>query len=203
MYLCSKNNTRLVRKYATKLPSQHKTGGQSAQRFERLRDEKIESYVKKIIDIMIEIYTKNGKFAYANIIIAGCGLIKNNLCNHAQFEKYFAQCYEILAVAEVTDTTINGILLSVKDSANADTNFVRTFRQKLEQEEFIDTVVFGTANVLEAFDANLLRECYISSGWANVDQLRNTKTKTIIKLISDAEFISNYGELVGIKYYAN
>src|SRR4051812_2352291 len=42
------NNTKLLKTIKADLPNKHKTGGQSAQRFERIRDEKINMYVKKI-----------------------------------------------------------------------------------------------------------------------------------------------------------
>src|SRR5437868_5378026 len=70
-YLYNTNCTKFLKRIDEDLPNQHKTGGQSAQRFEKNRDIAINRYVKKVVELMAQFYVEEGQFKYKGLVIAG------------------------------------------------------------------------------------------------------------------------------------
>ncbi|RYX82441.1 hypothetical protein EON73_04300, partial [bacterium] len=91
LYSYSNNNTKILKEITTSLPNQHKKGGQSAQRFERIRDEKIGWYIKQILELMTRYYVTNGIFKYNGLIIAGPSQLKDAIKDNDLYLKYFSK----------------------------------------------------------------------------------------------------------------
>ena len=83
----------LLKKLETNLPNKHKTGGQSAVRFERNRDIAINHYVTKIVQDAIEIYTTNNhtEIKIKKLILAGYGGLQDTIKNNVDFNVYFSK----------------------------------------------------------------------------------------------------------------
>jgi len=67
----------------------------------------------------------------------------------------------------------------------------------------IDLIVFGTEEVMKAFDSGQLKEIFVANKNVNKERILKTDTKTKINLIKSSEFSTKYGELVGIKYFVD
>jgi len=205
-YLYSTTQTKLLKSIREDLPSQHKTGGQSAQRFGRIRDEMIGWYVKKIAELMTQYYVKNGIFQYQGLIIAGPAEIKDMVKEEDLFVQNFKKhLLKTLVVSEITDQSITQVIIEAVDvlCGTTEKTQIENFEKILNNPKTVDLLLFGTGAVLKAFEMGHLREIYVSDKFHDKDYIIKTTTKTQIHLVESSEFIKKYGEVVGIKYIAS
>jgi len=202
-YSYTKNNIKLLKTIIVDLPNQHKTGGSSAPRFGRIRDEQINNYIKKIIDSMVKFYTINGKFNSRGMIIAGPAEIKDLVRESNLFNQYFTKFLQkILTISEITDNSIYEVLKSSDDilmSIN-DQELIADFESMLNDPNKIDYIVFGTENVLN--DLDNLKKIYVELDSPHYVRLLNSDSKNKLVIVNSKEFTLKYGELIGIRYYA-
>ena len=201
LYSYSINDTLFLKGFDTDLPNQHKTGGQSAPRFGRIRDEKISCYAKKIVDMMIQCYVKNGLFQCRGLVIAGPAEMKNLIQEQILFTQYFStHLLKTITISEIVDNSIHHVVKLANDVlVPDDSEIIRRFEDKLNDAKEIDLLVFGTDTVLSLFKLGQLKEIIANNKSAYLDSIIGSKTK--ITIIKSVEFSSKYGELVGIKYY--
>ncbi|KAJ3289328.1 Electron transfer flavoprotein alpha-subunit [Borealophlyctis nickersoniae] len=69
----------VVKRMSVSLPNKHGRGGQSANRFERLRDAARNEYIKRVAETAVEVYCKDGQPNIGALILAGPGDLKSDL----------------------------------------------------------------------------------------------------------------------------
>ena len=204
-YLHSSNQTKIIKGLDVSLPNQHKTGGFSAARFGRIRDEKIGWYATKIIELMVQCYVKEGKFEHIGLIIAGPAEMKELIKDEEIFNKYFSKyLLKTITIAEITDQSIHQVIRSASDvlsTASNEKDLIDHFDQIITDPKTIDLLVFGNKEVEAALNAGQLREIYVSNSYLHKERILKTNTKTKIHIINSKDFLSKYGDLVGIMYY--
>lgn len=204
-YLWNKNETKLLKILKETLPNQHKTGGSSAARFGRIRDEKIGVYIKKIVELMIQLYIKQNIFQYKGLIIAGPSQMKNLVRSEDLFGKNFDKyLLKNLTISEITEQSIYQVIQLATDvliSRSDEIQYINKFNNMLNNANEIDLIIFGSELVFSAFQNNLLKEIYLANNSIHRDFILNFQSKAKIYIIKNEEFISKYGELIGIKYY--
>jgi peptide chain release factor subunit 1 len=205
-YLYNTNQLKFLKSLDESLPNQHKTGGQSAVRFERIRDEKIGWYVKKIIDLMVQYYVREGKFIHKGLIIAGPAEMKEFIKEEEPFVKFFEKfLLRTITIAEITNQSIHQVIRLASDvlsSESDDKNLLGRFEQMIINPKTIDLFVFGVKEVELALNSGQLKELYVSNKYSQKEIILKTKFKTNIHIIKSNNFIMKYGEIVGIRYYA-
>lgn len=206
-YTHNQNETVCLKQISEDLPNQHKTGGSSAARFGRIRDQKIDWYAKKIVELMVRFYIKENIFQCKGLIIAGPAQMKDLIQSVDLFEQHFQKhLLKSVAVPEITDQSIHQIIRLSSDiftSETCETELIDQFESKLSDTSQIELLVFGAKMVLMALESGQLKEIYVSDKSAHKKNIIKTNTKTRITIIKSDGFSSKYGELVGIKYYAN
>lgn len=206
LYLHSENQTKKLKCINESLPNQHGTGGQSAQRFERIRNEKIGWYATKISELMTKYYVSNGRFKYKGLIVAGPAEMKKIVKSDPIFIKYFDNfLLKTITIPEITDNSIYQVLNMSEDiltSEVSQTELINFFEKILFDPKQYNLIVFGTNQVLSDFNAGHLKNIYVSNGYPDKDNILKMNTKTKISIIKNNEFVSKYGEIVGIMYYS-
>lgn len=204
-YIHNKNTTKLLKSVTESLPNQHRTGGQSAQRFERIRDERIGWYVKKLLEMMIQYYTKEGVFVFKGLIIAGPAEIKSMLKDHDIFTQYFAKyLLKTVAISEINENSIYHVVKladDVLDNNSESYQKLKNIDTLVSNDNTMDLVVFGNDNVMLELEAGSLREIYVDAEYINNLDIDNINKKTSIHIIDIPEFKTKYGEMVGVRYY--
>jgi len=202
-YLHNKNETKLIKSITVKLPGQHKTGGYSAARFGRIRDGKIGLYVIKIIEMMIRLYTSDGKFNAVGLIMAGPAQMKDQIQAHDLFMKYFSNhVKQVVTIAEITDQSIYQVLSMVEDlEQNKIEDHVTHFYEMLDDPGKIDLIVFGIDDVLTLLVAGDLAEIYVDNKSIHKDPILNMIMKTKVHIVYDQSFVRKFGELVGVRFF--
>lgn len=205
-YLHNVNQTKFLKGLDESLPNQHKTGGQSAPRFGRIRDEKIGWYVKKIAELMVKMYITPRGFVHKGLILAGPAEIKDLIRKHELFIQFFDKhLLKILTISEITDQSINQVINLSSDIFATNTveqESINNLEKLIKNPSGIDLLVFGTDDVLISFKLGQLKEIYVNNNFIDKEDILNHETKTNIIIIDSAGFVSKYGDLVGIKYYS-
>lgn len=206
-YIYNINETKFLKSVDESLPNQHKTGGQSVQRFQRIRDEKIGWYIKKIIEIMINLYIKDNIFKCKGLIIAGPSQMKDLVTSKDLFIQHFSiYLLKILTIAEITDQSIYQVIQmssNILISESIQIELIKKFDNLLSDPNQIDLFVFGTNEVLYLFNAGLLKEIYLFDKSIYKELIFKSNLKTKIHIIKSNEFNKKYGDLIGIKYYVD
>lgn len=205
-YLHCSNNTHLIREIETDLPNSHKTGGQSAQRFERIRNEKIGWYIKKIVELMVQYYVTDGLFKYKGIILAGPSQLKEKIQNHHLYIKYFSKyLLTTLTVAEIESQTITEVIHKCSDillSSLDDIKLIEEFELLINNNETVDLITFGSNFVMDSFKNGSLKDLYVYYESQLIEKIIVDNKKTNIKIFKCKKFMEKYGEVVGIRYYS-
>jgi peptide subunit release factor 1 (eRF1) len=203
-YLHSENQTKKLGRIDEKLPNKHRRGGQSAQRFGRIRDEAIDHYIKKIIECMISYYIIDGQFIYKLVVIAGPAEVKNYITDNNVFIQYFGKYLKYkITVAEITDQTITQVIETINTNnttCSVDPS-VDILNDMISNPDTVDLLVFGIDNCLHNLNNGQLRHIYVYNSYANRDTINLTSNKTTIYTFYSKNFSENYGELVGVRYY--
>lgn len=203
-HVYSDNNRQLLCTIKDILPNQHNKGGQSAQRFGRIRDEKILVYINKIIDKMTKYYTTDGKFIYKSIIIAGPAEIKQMICSQKIFIKIYQQYLaKIITIPEITDQTIYNVIDIIKDLNDSHRNSImEKITNMINDPITIDLMVFGTENVHQLYITGQLDKVYVFHDYNDKDAILNCISKTEKNIFYSKECKKLYGDLIGIRYFS-
>lgn len=205
-YLHNINQTKLIKHLDIELPNQHKTGGQSAQRFERIRNEIIKANAVKICELMVQFYVTSGSFKCRGLVVAGPAEMKELVCREDLFVKYFSKVLSrIVTITEITSESIYRVIQLTCDifsNKTAESDSIRHFEQSLSNPTEIDLFVFGEADVITNFNAGQLREIFVSDKNKHFEYIIKTNVKTKICIVTSNKFVSQYGEIVGIRYFS-
>jgi len=198
-YLYNSNVVVCLSKLKETLPNNHNKGGQSSNRFARIRESVVGHYIKRITEIMKNLYVKEGIFSYSGLIIAGPAETKNLVYDDETFKQFFQKhTLKFLNIPQITETSIYCVIKSSLDVlSNLETDIFSNLEEKIVRD--VDSFIFGEDAVISAFKQNLLKTIYVSSTFTN--KILENKTKTNILVVSCKEFISKYG-IVGEKHFS-
>jgi peptide chain release factor subunit 1 len=204
IYTYSKNHTQLIKTLKVDLPNQHKTGGQSAPRFGRIREEKIGLYIRRICEILFGCLVKHGQFHHLGLVLAGPAQLKDQIQNEIMFQTNFQKhLLMTMVIGEINDQSVSQVIQLMEEQIfgiNHNSKTIKRFEQMLNDPQTLDLLVFGTTEVLEQFCLGSLAEIFIKED--SLDLLNPTlSAKTKITSISDSSFVKKYGIAVGLRYY--
>ena len=204
-YLYNTNCTKFLKGFEESLPNQFRKGGQSAQRLERIRDQKIGWYIKKITELMVQFYVADGQFKYKGLIIAGPAEMKQMVTDAELFIQYFEKnLLKTVTISEINDQSINQVIQmssNVLSLKTEEQNLLANFEEKIMDPYHIDLFVFGNDQVLSDFHAGHLKELYLFDQSDYKDVILKANQKTTIHIIKSTVFVSKYGGMIGVKYY--
>lgn len=169
------------------LPKKHGRGGQSQNRFARIRDEKRGWYVSKVAELFTQHFMENGLLTVNSLIFAGCAGFKHDLAK--KFDSRVTD--KILAYVDVQYGGENGFNQAIELAANVlkDTKFVE--EQRLLQS-FFDLIVvdgaycYSAQPTIDALEQGLIETLIV---WEELTDIRfelvstedATKRKVAIK----------------------
>ena len=191
-----------LKKILEDLPNQHRKGGQSAPRLGRIVQEKRQLYLKKVVEMAINFYVKNGKSIVTGLIIAGPAEIKNKFRDDKLIQQYFGKEIKMLDTSDIDENTIDEVKKKAADI------FCENKQEALiisEIEDLInnnvDLLAFGEEEIFTLLTDGMLKKIVITEKTDTLSQLLEYNKKTEVIEMSDKAFIKKYGGLVGIKWY--
>ena len=125
------DNKTILRKFKVELPKKHSSGGQSALRFSRLRDEARYNYLKKCAEIAIECFITDNKCNVKCIIVAGSAQFKEVLVDSNIFSPILK--VKILKVYDISYGMESGLKAAIGLSSDTLSNVKLVQEKKLLQ----------------------------------------------------------------------
>ncbi len=159
---------KILGEYTSGIPGKHRAGGQSARRFERLREMAVHQYFDRVAKHMNEEFLKEDVFKrLKGIIVGGPGFTKNEFLDEADIDYRLKQ-----KVVAVIDTNYSGEegLREIIDKARDILADIKYMREKKLVDEFLarlsrrhNLVLYGIDEVLRniysgAYDTVLVTE---------------------------------------------
>ena len=156
------NVRNILHKLSVELPKKHGRGGQSANRFARLREEKRHAYVRKIAELCVSCFITNDKPNVKGIVMAGSADFKTVIGESDIMDKRLKEI--IVATYDVSYGGENGLNQAVTQASDALANvrFVeeRNLIQNFFEQISLDTgmIVFGVADTMKALEMSALEK---------------------------------------------
>lgn len=198
-------DSRLVYKKDMSLPNQHKTGGQSAVRFERLRDEALKLYTVNIVEKTISFFVTDGLPNIKGLIVCGPNLQKKAYLDSKEVKKYFSDIIEKIDTPEIIGSVISETLKKCKSIITMKESGIFTERVR-EIKDFLlfdeDKLLFGK-EISEAISECSVSTIYISDALKDkINEFNEKKTYDINIIIIPGYLMKELGiEMMGVKFY--
>ncbi len=192
-------------KFSVDLPKKHGRGGQSAQRFGRLRMEKRQAYVKKITELLVKLFIKNEKVWVKGFIFAGSAEFKHKLIGADTMDQRIKK--KILKVVDISYGAERGFNQAIGLSAGClgDVRFVEekqlisSFFEHISKNSGM--IIFGVKETMNALEAGAVETLVI---WDEIDLFRVTlKEMSLDESPNEKIIYLNSSELEGKTEYNN
>jgi peptide chain release factor subunit 1 len=175
--------------FTSMVPGKTRAGGQSAQRFERLREEAAQDFFKKISERANDYFLPYGE-KLKGLIIGGPGTTKRYFINkemlHHELQK------KIIGILDTSYTDESGIreIVQKSDDLLKDTDLMK---EKLILDSFLGEIArdglatYGQTEVEEALEQKKISKLLISEAieWIVVEKLCGHCEKTEIEIFKD------------------
>lgn len=228
LLLAIRNNDKIeiLTQYSVKLPNNHNKGGSSSGRFLRTRQQKVQAYLSKINESIIEYFTINGNPIVSCIIIGGFSEIKKKLLSVVDdnVRDIILESYDIKNDGE----------LGLNELVELSKEEIEDYKFKKEKDvlnSFYDEIrnngnyVYSLEHTLRALEMGLVKHIIINDKTKYFIDINNINNHSEIKkegyvniikwlkhndieftLISDnikegRQYINNYGGIGGILWY--
>ncbi|KAJ2776631.1 translation termination factor eRF1 [Coemansia javaensis] len=163
----------VLNSFTVELPKKHGRGGQSAQRFGRIREEKRHHYIRKVAEGAVQFFITNDKANVVGLILAGSAEFKNDLQKSDLFDPRLAA--KVVATVDVSYGGENGFNQAINLSQEHLSN-VKIVQEKRLIGAYFDEiaqdtgkVVYGIDETLKALDAGAVEKLIV---WENLDVSR-------------------------------
>ncbi|KAJ1898800.1 translation termination factor eRF1 [Kickxella alabastrina] len=163
----------ILHSFSVDLPKKHGRGGQSAQRFGRIREEKRHHYVRKVAEAAVQMFIVDNKVNVQGLILAGSAEFKDDLHKSDLFDPRL--CAKVVKTIDVSYGGENGFNQAINLSQEYLSN-VKFIQEKKLIEKFFgeisqDTgkIVYGMDDTLKALDMGAVETIIV---WENLEGTR-------------------------------
>lgn len=141
------SNIKVIRNLNSTVPGKFKAGGQSAQRFARIREGAAIEFYKRVADVAIQEFTFMKELK--GIIVGGPGTTKVNFVDGNYMNEDIKK--KIIGIKDITYTNAYGLkeLLDVSQDLLTDTEMME---EKRNIQQFLETLGKNTTMVVYGFD---------------------------------------------------
>ncbi|KAJ1805547.1 translation termination factor eRF1 [Coemansia sp. RSA 2598] len=167
------NNRQVLNQFTVDLPKKHGRGGQSAQRFGRIREEKRHHYIRKVAETAVQVFITDDKVNVDGLILAGSAEFKNDLSKSDLFDPRLLE--KVIKIVDVSYGGENGFdqAISLSQEALANVKFVQEKKliDKFFSEINLDTgkITCGLSDTIKALDMGAVETIIV---WENFDAHR-------------------------------
>jgi peptide chain release factor subunit 1 len=161
LYATLQGNTKeVLQRITVMLPKKHGRGGQSANRFARIREEKRQNYVRKVCEGATQHFITDDKANVKGLIVAGSAQLKHQCVESDIFDKRLnAIVLQIIDISYGQDQGLNhAITLGADSLANVKFVHEKKIIGKFFESIALDTgmIVFGVEDTMKALELGAL-----------------------------------------------
>lgn len=183
---------KVIKNMNSTVPGKFKAGGQSAQRFARIREGAAVEFYKRVADVMVNEFTYMKELK--GIIVGGPGTTKNNFIDGNYMNEEIKK--KIIGIKDITYTNAFGLkelvdrsedILS-EDEIMMEKRVLREFLEKLGKQT--NNVAYGLENTKKALEMGAVNKLIIIDETVDDDQLEDLsrlaeQTKAEFHLVTD------------------
>lgn len=174
-----------LRHLTSGVPGKFRAGGQSALRFERIREGLAKGFYRRVADVMVEIFIEDKRIK--GIIIGGPGPTKNEFLDEAKLPGNIKE--KIIAVKDIGYADEHGLKLLVDESQDILAS-LEVMEEKKALQEFFDALVkdkaiLGLEKVKKALSYGAADKVFVSEDTEErvIDELSNLAESSGANLI--------------------
>jgi peptide chain release factor subunit 1 len=193
------NTRNVLLKFTVDLPKKHGRGGQSANRFARIRTERRHNYVRKVAESATACFITNDRPNVKGLILAGSAEFKNDLQKSDLFDPRLQPT--VLKIVDISYGGENGFNQAIELSADT-LRSVKFIHEKKVIGKFFDEIakdsgkyVFGLKDTLEAMENGCIDILII---WENLEFHRLTLKDNAENVIT--EIVPKHKATNGLKW---
>jgi peptide chain release factor subunit 1 len=209
LYGTVQGNTRTVLlKFSVDLPKKHGRGGQSANRFARIRTERRHNYVRKVAEGATACFITNDRPNVKGLILAGSAEFKNDLQKSDLFDPRLQPT--VLKLVDIAYGGENGFNQAIELSADT-LRSVKFVHEKKVIGRFFDEIakdsnkyVFGLKDTLESMENGCIDVLII---WENLEYhrltLKDNADNVITEIVHKSKVTNSSkwkNDLTGVEY---
>lgn len=204
---------KILYEYKVSLPNKQGRGGQSQNRFQRIREEKRKNYITKVCEFIHKYYINDDKVNVENFVLAGSAELKNELYNSSSLDPRIKN--KIICLIDTCYGSINGFNQAILESKEMLSNtklkkeieLLSDFFNEINKETLM--VSYGRRDTITALEAGCCKILILSEKYPEdeIEELiQKYSDKTIIKIISDTttegtQFYKGFGGIGSILRY--
>lgn len=217
-YKVSENEIINLKKTTTKLQKNQKKGGQSAQRIERIGKEKRARWINDIGDHCVDLYYDfdNNRLTVECLVLCGPSEIKKDLCKSSNFAKWLEpHVIKILPLSTSKLGSSDELLSELRTLCIEEYIDFKRMEDDKQMSTLLNMMitddntkmVFGEKDIHDELMEYGLKEIYIHSElYDDMDHPITTLLNSddnVAKVIAmnNDKLLSDYGGLIGIKWY--
>lgn len=184
----------VLRHWSVTLPNKHGRGGQSANRFERLRLQKRHDYLRSVAEQASQLFLGSCRPIVKGIVVAGSAGFKHELLKSNRFDRRLSKV--VVASIDVAYGGDRGFCQAIEQSAEAigsrkllqEKRVLRTFMEEISRNN--GRYCCSLRDTLEAMEMGAIQELIL---WEELEvnryELRNNQTgkETVLYLTADEE----------------
>lgn len=164
------NNRQVLSQFTVDLPKKHSMGGQSSNRFARLRIEKRHNYLRKVAEMATSKFITNDAVNVAAIVLAGSAEFKNDLLKSDLFDPKLQKA--VISIVDVAYGGLNGFQQAIelaKDSFGdvkliKEKNIIQRFMEEIATST--DKYVYGPTETVAALEQGAVDTLIV---WESLD----------------------------------
>ena len=189
----------IINKFTVDLPKKHNKGGQSSNRFARLRTEKRRNYLRKVAEDLTKSFITNNIPNVKGLILAGSAEFKNDLQKSDLFDPRLAPL--VLKIVDISYGGEVGFNQAIQLSQDSLKNVKFVHEKKVLERFYVEIAkdsgkyVFGLKETMEAFENGMVDVLII---WENIDFIRLTLKDNNGEIIY--EIIADNSKAIGLKF---
>ena len=189
----------IINKFTVDLPKKHSKGGQSSNRFARLRTEKRRNYLRKVAEDLTKSFITNNIPNVKGLILAGNAEFKNDLQKSDLFDPRLAPL--VLKIVDISYGGEVGFNQAIQLSQDSLKNVKFVHEKKVLERFYVEIAkdsgkyVFGLKKTMEAFENGMVDVLII---WENIDFIRLTLKDNNGEIIY--EIIADNSKAIGLKF---
>jgi peptide chain release factor subunit 1 len=169
------NTKTIINQFKVDLPKKHGRGGQSANRFARIRTEKRHNYLRKVAEGCVAAFITNDTPNVKGLVLAGSAEFKNDLSKSDLFDQRLLPV--VIKIVDIAYGGENGFQQAIELSMDALRN-VKFVHEKKILCKFYEEIakdsgkyVFGLKDTMEALDNGMIDTLIM---WENLEVQRLT-----------------------------
>lgn len=146
----------ILQQFSVDLPKKHGRGGQSKLRFERLRQESYQNYIRKVSEIATQVFITNNQPNITGLVLAGSASFKNRLSESNLFDPRLKET--IIKIVDISYGGENGFNQAITAAADSLSNLKITMEKKVLTAFFTEIAkdtnkyVFGLRETMSALE---------------------------------------------------